>query len=261
MIDFMLYALAAGLMIAVTAGALGTFVVWQRLAYFGDTLAHSALLGVALSLWLAIDPRLAIIGSCLALAGLLVFLQRRPGLATDSLLGILSHGSLAIGLVAVALMDNMRLDLNAYLFGDLLAVSQSDLVIIGSVCSLIISLLVWRWNALLNITVHAELAAVEGFAVAKLRLLLMLLIALLVAVAMKVVGVLLITALLIIPAATARKLARSPEQMAVGAVVIGVVAVAGGLYLSMTADTPAGPSIVVIATALFALLSPWRKQA
>jgi zinc transport system permease protein len=168
---------------------------------------------------------------------------------------------LAIGLVAVALMDNMRLDLNAYLFGDLLAVSQSDLVIIGSVCSLIISLLVWRWNALLNITVHAELAAVEGFAVAKLRLLLMLLIALLVAVAMKVVGVLLITALLIIPAATARKLARSPEQMAVGAVVIGVVAVAGGLYLSMTADTPAGPSIVVIATALFALLSPWRKQA
>ena len=249
--DFPLYGLGAGLLIAAIAGPLGTFVVWQRLAYFGDTLAHSALLGVALSLWLAIDIQLGIIICCLGLAILLVYLQRKPHLATDSLLGILSHGSLAIGLVTVALIDDVRLDLNAYLFGDLLAVSQQDLLWIGLVViTLAISL--WRnWNSLLAITVHPELAKVEGLPVERLRLTLMLMIALLVAIAMKVIGVLLITALLIIPAAAGRKFVRSPEQMALASIVIGCLSVIGGLCLSFTADTPAGPSIVLSAVGLF----------
>lgn len=251
MVDFIVFGLAAGLMIAAIAGPLGSFVIWQRLAYFGDTLAHSALLGVALSLWLAIDTQLAIIATCLALAALLVFLQRQPQLATDSLLGILSHGSLALGLVAVSLMDNVRLDLNAYLFGDLLAVGPRDLWIIGGVAAAIALALAKFWQPLLNMTVHAELAEVEGFHVERLRLLLMLMIALLVAVAMKVVGILLITALLIIPAAAARHFSRSPEQMAMGAVVLGCLSVLGGLSMSLTIDTPAGASIVVVAIGLF----------
>lgn len=249
--DFLWLGLSAGLIIAAIAGPLGSFVVWQRLAYFGDTLAHSALLGVALSLWLSINIQLGIIICCLGLAVLLVVLQRKPQLASDSLLGILSHGSLALGLVTIALIDDVRLDLNAYLFGDLLAVSQQDLYWIGGV-ALALALTLWRnWNSLLAITVHPELAQVEGLPVERLRLTLMLMIALLVAIAMKIIGVLLITALLIIPAAASRKFVTSPEQMAATAIAIGCGSVAGGLGLSLSLDTPAGPSIVVFAIGLF----------
>lgn len=258
--DFLLFGLSAGLLIAAIAGPLGSFVVWQRLAYFGDTLAHSALLGVAISLWLSIDIQLGIIICCLGLAVLLVVLQRKPQLATDSLLGILSHGSLALGLVTVALIDDVRLDLNAYLFGDLLAVSQQDLLWIGGV-SAVLAITLWRnWNPLLAITVHPELAKVEGLPVERLRLILMLMIALLVAIAMKVIGVLLITALLIIPAAASRKFVKSPEQMALLAVVIGCISVVGGLGLSFSIDTPAGPSIVVFAIGVFVVAGAVGKM-
>ena len=257
--DFLLYGLAAGLLIASLAGPLGAFVIWQRLAYFGDTLAHSALLGVALSLWLAIDTLLGIMVSCLLLAVLLSSLQRLPHLSSDSLLGILSHGSLALGLVGISLIDDVRLDLNAYLFGDLLAVSPTDLASIAAICTLI-AIILWRnWNALLAITVHPELAKVEGIAVERKKLLLMLMIALLVAIAMKIIGVLLITALLIIPAATGRRFARSPEQMALAAIAIAYVAVIGGLGLSFELDTPAGPSIVLAALLMFLATQAWPK--
>jgi zinc transport system permease protein len=255
MADFLLHATLAGLAIATIAGPLGAFVVWQRLAYFGDTLAHSALLGVAIGLGLAINTELAIIVCCLGLAGLLTALQRNPQLATDSLLGILSHGSLAVGLVAISLMDNARLDLNAYLFGDLLAVSTADLIGIAVVVSGLLLLLIIKWRALLAISVHPELAQVEGYAVERLRLLLMLMIALLVAISMKVIGVLLITALLIIPAACARRVSKSPEQMALLAAVAGWLSVTGGLTGSLFWDTPAGPSVVVCAVVLFAIVN------
>lgn len=254
MIDFIAYALAAGVMIAAVAGPLGSFVVWQRLAYFGDTLAHSALLGIALGLTLDLDNNFATLLSCLLLALILVFLQLRPQLATDSLLGILSHGSLAIGLVGISLSDSTRLDLNAYLFGDLLAVNSSDLIIIAIIMAGILIMLWRNWNNFLNLTVNEELTAVEGVNVIALKLILMLMIALLVAVSMKIVGVLLITALLIIPAASARRLARSPEQMAIGATVLGTISVLAGLAGSLQWDTPAGPSIVVAATVLFFLI-------
>ena len=253
MADFLLHAIIAGLAISTVTGPLGSFVVWQRLAYFGDTLAHSALLGVAIGLGLAINIQITIIVCCLGLAAVLTMLQRRPGLATDSLLGILSHSSLAIGLVAVSFMQDVRLDLNAYLFGDLLAISYDDLLWVITIVAVLIALLIWKWRSFLAITVHAELAQVEGYAVQQLRLLLMLMIALLVAVSIKIVGVLLITALLIIPAACARKLAATPEQMAVLASFIGWLSTVCGLAGSYLWDTPAGPSIVVCAALLFGI--------
>ena len=253
MADFLLYALIAGLSIALIAGPLGSFVVWQRLAYFGDTLAHSSLLGVALSLWLSINLTATVIGCCLLLAGVLIVLQRNPQLASDSLLGILSHASLAVGLVGISLMDNGRVDLNAFLFGDLLAVSRNELSLIIVVSITLLLVLLRNWSRLLTITLHAELAQIEGLPVERLRLLLMAMIALLVAVAIKVVGVLLITALLIIPASSARPLAKSPEHMAILASLVGCLAVLGGLWLSWQWDTPAGPSVVVAATGLFVI--------
>lgn len=249
--DFLLNALLAGLALALVAGPLGSFVVWRRMAYFGDTLSHAALLGVALGFLLDISPTLAVTAGCLLLAVLLVTLQQRQPLASDTLLGILAPTTLSLGLVVLSFMDNVRIDLMGYLFGDLLAVSGTDLAWILGGSALVLALLLPLWRQLLAITVHEELARVEGLPVAALRLALMLLIAVVIAVAMKIVGVLLITSLLIIPAAAAQRHARTPEQMAIGASLLGMLAVGAGLSLSWFQDTPAGPSIVVSAAAIF----------
>ncbi|MFH1273175.1 MAG: zinc ABC transporter permease subunit ZnuB [Pseudomonadota bacterium] len=255
--DFLLNALLAGLALALVAGPLGSFVVWRRMAYFGDTLSHAALFGVALGLMLDVNLTLAVTVGCVLLALLLVTLQQRQPLASDTLLGILAHSTLSLGLVSLSFMDDVRIDLMGYLFGDLLAVGPSDLAWIIGGSALVLLMLIPLWRPLLAITVHEELAKVEGLPVAGIRLALMLLIA----VAMKIVGVLLITSLLIIPAAAAQRHARTPEQMAFGASVLGIVAVCLGLTLSWFEDTPAGPSIVVSAAALFLLSFAWPKRA
>lgn len=260
--DFLLNALLAGIALAVVAGPLGSFVVWRKMAYFGDTLSHAALLGVALALLLEVSPALAVTVCCLVLAVLLVLLQQRQPLASDTLLGILAHSTLSLGLVVLSLMPQVRIDLMSYLFGDLLAVSRAELYGILAGSALVLLALCALWRPLLRLTVHEELARVEGLPVAALRLALMLLVAVVIAVAMKVVGVLLITALLIIPPAAAQRHARSPEQMALGASALGLVAVCGGLALSWYQDTPAGPSIVLCAALGFLLgfFLPKRAQ-
>ncbi|UTW03352.1 zinc ABC transporter permease subunit ZnuB [Amphritea atlantica] len=261
--EFLLLALLGGIGVALVAGPLGSFVVWRRMAYFGDTLAHSALLGIAVGVLFDINFNLAVVSCCVILALILVSLQRQRLVATDTLLGIMAHSSLSLGLVAVALLDDVRVDLMEYLFGDLLAITPTDLLWIYAGGG-VVMLLIWKlWNPLLAVTINEELAQVEGVPVARIRLALMLLIGVVIAIAMKVVGILLITSLLIIPAASARRLASSPEQMAVIASLLGVVAVILGLSASMQFDTPAGPSVVVAALAQFLLLYslPLRSAA
>ncbi|ASY56872.1 MULTISPECIES: zinc ABC transporter permease subunit ZnuB [Sinorhizobium] len=251
--DFFIRALLAGIGIAMVAGPLGCFVIWRRMAYFGDTMAHSALLGVALSLLLDLNLMISVFIVASAVSLLLLFLQRRGALSTDALLGILSHSALSIGLVIVAFMTWVRIDLVGFLFGDILAVSEADIDIIWGGGILVILALVYLWRPLLASTVNPELAEAEGLKPGRARLVFMLLMALVIAIAMKIVGILLITSLLIIPAATARRFATSPEVMAVLASLIGALAVAGGLFGSLHWDTPSGPSIVVAALALFVL--------
>ncbi|EAS51188.1 permease component, ABC-type Zn2+/Mn2+ transporter [Aurantimonas manganoxydans SI85-9A1] len=256
--DFFVRAVLAGIGIALVAGPLGCFVVWRRMAYFGDTMAHSALLGVALSTAFEIDLMLGVFGVAAIVAAALVLLQRRGGLSTDALLGILSHSTLALGLVLIAFMTWVRIDLMGFLFGDILAVSRVDLLAIylGGVVILVGMLFLWR--PLLASTVSAELAEAEGLSPERTRFLFMLLMALVIAIAMKIVGILLITSLLIIPAATARRFAATPELMALLAAGVGAAAAAGGLFGSLHFDTPSGPSIVVAALALFLVsLLPW----
>lgn len=249
--DFLLRALFGGIGVALIAGPFGSFVVWRRLAYFGDTLAHSALLGVALGFLLHINLTLGILVICQLLAVLLFFGQRQKQLASDTLLGIFSHGALSLGLVAIAFMREVRVDLLAYLFGDILSIGSSDLGWIFGGGGLALAGLLWLWKPLLAITIHEDLARVEGVPVDRVNWAFLGLIALTVAVMMKVVGLLLVTSLLIIPAATARRFAGNPELMALLASLFGCVAVAGGLFGSYQWDTPAGPSIVVAACLLF----------
>jgi zinc transport system permease protein len=251
--DFLIHALLGGGGVALAAGPLGCFVVWRRMAYFGDTLAHSGLLGVALGVLLGMDRGLTVVLGCLLLALLLVLLERQQRLATDTLLGILAHTALSLGIVALASLETVRVDLVGYLFGDVLAITTQDLYWIWGVGALALAGLTALWRPLLSITVDEDLARVEGVPVFIVRLLFMLLIALVIAVAMKVVGILLITSLLIIPAATARRFARTPEGMAALASLLGCVAVGGGLWSSLRWDAPTGPAMVVTAAALFGL--------
>jgi zinc transport system permease protein len=254
MVDFLLYALVAGLLIAALAGPLGCFVVWRRMSYFGDTLAHSSLLGVALAIVVSINLQLAIILSCFVFASLLLLLEKRQSLATDTLLGIIAHSTLAFGLLVLSLSEMVQVNLMAFLFGDLLTITRQDLIWIICSCVVIAGLLIRFWHQFLAITVHRELAQIEGVPVDRLYALLVLMIAMLIAVAMKIVGVLLITSLLIIPAAAARRLAETPEQMAVSAGLIGCLSVVGGMALSYFVDTPAGPSIVATSCLCFIVL-------
>jgi len=249
--DFLTRALLAGIGLAITVGPLGCFVVWRRMAYFGDTMSHSALLGVALAFLLNISVMAGVFAVAVLVSLALLALQDRQALPTDALLGILSHSTLALGLVMVAFMTWIRVDLMAFLFGDILAVSQADIAVIYIGGAVVLGLLVAIWRPLLAATVNADLAQAEGLNPQRSRLIFMLLMAAVIALAMKIVGILLITALLIIPAAAARRFAATPEQMAVFASLIGALAVAGGLFGSVRFDTPSGPSIVVAALALF----------
>ncbi len=249
--DFFWRAVLGGLGVALAAGPLGCFVVWRRMAYFGASIAHSALLGVALGLVLAIDTTLGVALTCIVFAIAIVLLRRRTNLASDTLLGILAHAALAIGLVALAFMEGVRVDLLAYLFGDVLAVSGADLlwIYIGGGLSLAVLFAIWR--PLLAIAVHEELARAEGIPVLAVELTFTLLLAVVIAVSLKIVGALLIVSLLIIPAAAARPFVRGPEAMAALASLFGALAVIGGLGASFQWDTPSGPSIVVAAFVIF----------
>jgi zinc transport system permease protein len=251
--DFLVRAVVGGIGVAAIAGPLGCFVVWRRMAYFGNALAHSALLGVGIGALLALDLTVSTVAICLLLAASLVLLELRRGLATDTVLGILAHASLALGLIVLSFMETLRVDLMAYLFGDVLAVTRGDLAWIWGGGALVLCVLFAMWSWLLRVTLDEELATAEGVPTRAVRLTFMLLMALAVALGMKMVGILLIVALLVIPPAAARQLARTPEQMAGLAVLAGALAVLGGLGASLMWDTPAGPSIVVAATVLFVL--------
>lgn len=252
--DFLMRATLAGVGVALAAAPLGCFVVWRRMAYFGDATAHAAILGVALSLAMSISVFAGALVVSLLMA-LTVSLLSGRGYAMDTLLGVLAHSALAFGLVAVSFLSGIRIDLMAYLFGDILAVSRSDLAVIWGGAILVVALMSWRWSALLMSTLNADLAHASGIDPAKEQLVLTLSLAIVVAVAIKVVGVLLIAALLIIPAAAARPLSSTPERMALAAAAIGCIATVAGLRAAWLFDTPAGPSIVCIAALVFAITS------
>jgi zinc transport system permease protein len=252
-LDFGQRALIAGIGIALLAGPLGSLMIWRRMAYFGDTLAHSTLLGISLSLLLQVNIYIGLVSICLVVACFLALLTKQRWLANDAILGILSHTTLAIGLITATAIRGVRVDLLSYLYGDILSVNLQDVACIYLVVITVLILLrsLWRW--LLSATIHTDLARTEGVPVDFTSWALILMLALVFAVAIKLVGVLLITALLIIPASAARKFAKNPEGMVLIASGIGCLAVSLGFWASLNWDWPTGPAIVVAATGIFVL--------
>jgi zinc transport system permease protein len=254
---FFIRALLAGIGVALVAGPFGCFIVWRRLAYFGDTLAHASLLGIALALLLGLNLPLTVFAVAAAIAGLLAWIGRRAALGSDALLGVLAHGALAAGLVALSLVTWVRTDLTGLLFGDILAVTSADLAVIWLGGAAALAALAYAWRPLFAATVDRDIAQAEGLATGRAETVFLFTLAALIALAMKAVGILLVTAMLVVPAAAARRLAATPEAMAVLAAAIGAIAAVAGLFASLKFDTPSGPSIVVGAVVLFVLsLSP-----
>jgi len=258
--DFLLRALIAGVIIALAAAPLGCLVVWRRMAYFGDATGHAALLGLALAMSMSLPVMLGIISIAAAMALTVTFATTRGNYAMDTMLGVFSHSALAIGLVAAALLPNVRLNLVDTLLGNILTVSNNDIALIAVGALIIAAIVAYFWRDLLNATLSPELLVAEGGSLLRDRLVFTLMLALFVALSIKLVGVLLITAMLILPAASAAAIARSPERMVAYAAILGMAAVLGGLWLSWEADTQAGPSIVVVSSLFFVILNVLPKR-
>lgn len=253
MLELFIPVLLAGFAIAIVSGPLGSLMVWQRMAYFGDTLSHSALLGVAFGFFIGINSTLATMGTCIIIALVLTLLMQQRTLATDTLLSIVAHGSLSIGLVIISLVNNTPVDLMAFLLGDLLTITTQELIWAYIGVLLVLGIIVFLWRSLLASVLYPDIAEVDGVPVKRLQAIFMVLVAIVIAFAMKLVGILLITALMIIPAATARRFASSPESMAILASLIGCLSVMLGLFTSFQLNSPTGPSIVAAASGLFAI--------
>jgi len=250
-LDFIGRALLAGLAITIVTGPLGSVMVWRRMSYFGDTLAHSTLFGVTLALLLNINIYIGLIAMCLVIALLLSILSKQKKLPSDAILGMLSHLALALGLIAATSISSVRVNLLGYLFGDILSVTAMDIYWIFIVDIVVIGVLFYFWRLLLSITIQEDLAKIEGVPVELTKLAFLLIIALVFAIAMRLVGVLLITALLIIPASASRLISKSPEQMAIFASILGMLSVGAGIGVSLSWDIPTGPSIVVCSAGVF----------
>jgi len=252
--SFLVRAALAGVGVALAAAPIGCFVVWRRMAYFGDATAHASLLGVTLALASGLPVTLGVLVAAAAMAVTVASAAGR-GWAADTALGVAAHAALATGLVALSFLHGVRVDLLGYLFGDILAVTRADLAVIWGGAALIVGLVAWRWRGLLLATLNEDLAAAAGVNPRREGLVLTLALAVLIAVALKIVGTLLITAMLVVPAAAARPLVRTPEAMATLAAALGAVAALGGLYAAWHLDTPAGPSMVVAAVVLLVATS------
>ncbi len=243
---FLLRAIAAALALAVVAAPLGSLVIWNRMAYFGETIAQASLIGIALGLFLGMDVTLPVIFTTLVMAGILIVLSRQKIVPLDALLGLMHHGALALGVILTLSLTSGAADLMGFLFGDILAVTRGDLYWIYGGGALVLAVLAWLWQPLLRLAVHEELATAEGVNRGVVKAVFIVLLSLTIAIAIKIVGALLVIAFLIVPAVAARPLASTPERMALIAAAVGVISVVAGLWSSLTVDIPAGPSIVLV---------------
>ena len=257
--DFFVRALVAGIGMAIVAGPLGCFVIWRRLAYFGDTLAHSGLLGVTIGFILNIDLSFSVFVISGMIAIFLLVLQKKTKLAGDSLLGLLAHSSLAIGLVFIAILSSIRFDLMGLLLGDILSVSINDILIIWFGGGLLLLVLFFIWKSLFAATISYDLAKAEGMSPELSNYIFTILLAGIIAISIKMIGVLLITGLLLIPSAMSRNFSNSPKQMIIFSIIGGVISVIIGLFCSLQLNTPSGPSIIVASMILFVLSLFFKK--
>jgi zinc transport system permease protein len=249
--DLMVRAIVAASLVGALAGMLGSFVLWKRMAYMGDAMGHASLLGVVLGLMLGILPVSMVLAVAIAVGMLLSLLHKDKRLPFDALLGVVSTGGLAAGLLLYSTLPTRQVDLYGYLFGDVLAVSQTQIYLLMAALVVQSAFIISQWRSLVRMIMHGEIAHVEDVPVAMLQTALTVMIAVTVALALQVVGMLLITAMLVVPPLAARMLSTSPAQMVFCSIGIALAASAGGVWLSYAQNLSTGPSIVAAAVMLF----------
>ncbi len=258
--DFLIRSLLAGTLMVLVAAPMGCLMVWQRLAFLADTLGHASVLGIALALVMAVQP---VFGVLLVIGVIMVILRLstgdRPVALSESMLAIVSHTGLAAGILLLGASGFGNISLEALMFGDLLATTKADLFFIA-VTVVVLLLILWRhWHDFVAVSVSAEIAQAEGIAVKRVQLILYLMIALLIAVMMKIMGVLLIGAMLVIPVNAARKFSHSPEQMMWLSLLFGALSLYFGVFFSWQFDWQTGPAIVVVAASWLMLAIVAKK--
>jgi len=258
--DFLIRAIAIGLGVAITGGVLGCFIIWKKMSYFGDSLSHSALLGVLIGVLLGWNTHIGIFFVCLVFVLLLLWLKYKQILAFDTLLGILAHTGLSIAIIGLSLLPNNNISLESILFGDILTVTTKDIWLTYTVSIFVLITVVYSWKKLVMIAIHEDLAKAEGVNVFFYNILFMVLMSLMVALSFRIIGALLITSILIIPPATARLISKSPSSMAIISVILGMVGVIGGITISSITNTPSGATIVLVLATLFILFYSIKKN-
>ena len=251
--DFVIRALIAGIFMVSIAAPMGCLMVWQRLAFLSDTLGHAAVLGVGIGIGLQLHPMFGVLAVVLLIVLSLSRVNNFNNALSETALAIISHSGLAAGLILLGTLPNRNISLESILFGDLLATSVNDLMMIAITVAVLVFLLLHHWRSFVAVSVSREIAQAEGIEVRKTQFLMYLMIALLVAVMMKVMGVLLIAAALVIPTSSARLVSRSPEQMVLFSAIFGMGSLAGGMTSSFHFDWQTGPAIVLSAAVLLVI--------
>ncbi|WP_353279320.1 metal ABC transporter permease [Wolbachia endosymbiont (group B) of Xanthorhoe designata] len=244
--SFFINSLIAVIMISLVTGALGSFMIWQRLSYLGDSLSHSSLLGIALALIFNISPSVSIMLIAIMFA-ILLSLNFNKLYSADTILNIVTNVVLSSSLILISFLPSGNNSIISSLFGDILMIDQSNIISIFLTSVIVTLILIFRWRYWLMISINQDLATVEKVNVNFVRLEFLIILAIFIAISAQLIGILLIAAFLLIPAASARLISKTPMQMIIVATVFSVISGVSGLILSASFDLLTGPAIILIA--------------
>ena len=251
---YLVRALIAAACLAPLCGLLGVFVTARRMAFFSDTIAHAALAGVALGFLLGFkEPTIPMVVFSLLIALAMFWLRTHTELLTDTIMALLLSGSVALGIIILSMLKGFRAELHSYLFGDIQAVGTEELVLAAILGAVVISSIFWQLNSLSLLTAQEDLAHVCGIPVKRLNYFFVAILTLTVAASIRLLGVMLVTALIVIPPASARNISRNLRQHLLLSLAMGLFSGVSGVLLSYHFDTPTGPTIVMAAIGLFIL--------
>ena len=253
---FVQRAFLAALFLGPVCALLGVFVIARRMAFFSDTVSHSALAGVALGFWWGFaEPTIPMVGFTLVVAVAMMWLMEKTDLLTDTILALLLSGSVALGVIILSLLHgrNYQGELNRYLFGDILAVGWEDVGLAGILLVVVGVGVFLNLSSLTLLAAQEEMAHVCGVPVRRLNYLFVIVLTLTVALSIRLLGIILVTSLIVIPPAAARSLSRNLRQQIILSIVFGLLAGAGGTLLACELDLPCGPTIVMTCVGFFLL--------
>ena len=258
--NFILLAIISGIGIAFITGLLGCFVVWKKMAYFGESLGHSAVLGIGIGLLLGIGDNIAVLLVIITFSLIVTYLQNKEAFSNDLILAVLAHGLLSIGIILISINPDPNFNLHSFLFGDILTVSLNEIFLIFLSAIFIYLIILTNWKALLITIISKDLAKSQNINNFKIELLFTFTMALAVAISIKIIGALLITSMLIIPSSCAKQLVNNPKNMVIISIIISILSILIGILCSYYFDIPSGPAIILTSFSAFFIINLLKSK-